>query len=521
MGSRRTRGGVERVYEAAKAWVDCALRADDSLFTPGKDIWSSRWLRELRERFLDRPDESKDSFLVKLERQLQGSPPEVYQLMAEALYVYFLIVSTQSAASESRVINTVLAWSPERVTMPEKLIAALTPGICTPGQFFHSGRPFQISFIVEFAQQWKEQEAGERNRLLTDPWEFKEFVMQVDLRSAMLRGRANAVRAQQLALLHLVFPDTFEGIVNYDHKLMISQEHKIWVTERTDDVDRMLAQIRPRLEALYADEVHFYEDGIRKQWDPRARPIPNLWDDFVGRAKAFYASGRLDTWEVDFKLKIGRNLAEARQAALAGTDGWQSTLKLALKPTQGFPAVRFDVERLNQWCSEHPGDALTGLQFLWTRDASTIDERIRDFCELMPTSVISGVGTRMNVVSVLLMGLDVEEYPPFRVRLFTKAYELTGHESPEKDADEAALYGHALEFLQRFRDEAKKRGLSMRHLLDAQSYVWGILQDTDVIIDDDGTDPWTPETLRRWPRSCCGSPNSYRKSSTTCKKSAK
>ena len=28
-------------------WVERALRTDDSLFTPGVPIWSSRWLREL------------------------------------------------------------------------------------------------------------------------------------------------------------------------------------------------------------------------------------------------------------------------------------------------------------------------------------------------------------------------------------------------------------------------------------------------------------------------------------------
>ena len=36
MGSRKTHeGGVEYVYEAAQKWVDCALRDDGSLFTPG------------------------------------------------------------------------------------------------------------------------------------------------------------------------------------------------------------------------------------------------------------------------------------------------------------------------------------------------------------------------------------------------------------------------------------------------------------------------------------------------------
>ena len=41
MGSRKTHEGAENVYAAAQKWVDCALRADDSLFTPGKPIWSS------------------------------------------------------------------------------------------------------------------------------------------------------------------------------------------------------------------------------------------------------------------------------------------------------------------------------------------------------------------------------------------------------------------------------------------------------------------------------------------------
>ena len=505
MGSRRTNDGVKRVYEAAKAWVDCALRADGSLFTPGEAIWSSRWLGELRERFLDRPDESNDSFRVKLERQLRGSPPEVYQLMAEALYVYFLIVSTKSAAAEARVINTVLAMSRERVLMPEKLVTALTPGICTPGPFFHSGRPFQVGFIVELAQQWKEREASERDRLLADPWAFREFIMGVELRSDMLKGHANAVRAQQLALLHLVCPDTFEGIVSFDHKRLISQAFKGFVTEPTDDVDRMLAQIRHRLEEEHGRGIHLYEDAIRSQWDPQAPTDvnPKLWDDFVSRAKAFYASGRLDSWEVDYKLEIGGKLSEAREAVLAGAGNWADLIKGALKPDV-VNFVRWTlIDNLNQWCAEHPGDALTGLQFLWASDASSIEDRIRDFCEFMPASVSNGVGTRTTIVSALLMGLDVEKYPPFQVRVFEDAYKQTGYKVPEKYSDEATLYEHALGFLQRFRDEAQKRGLSMRHHLDAQSYVWGILKhrvdddngDEDPEPDPYSIDPWAPDRV--------------------------
>ena len=145
--------------------------------------------------------------------------------------------------------------------------------------------------------------------------------------------------------------------------------------------------------------------------------------------------------------------------------------------------------------NESSDDALIALQTLWTRDDVSVAERISDFADLFPSAVASGAGTRANVASVLLMGLNVEQYPPFRVRLFNEAYKLTGYELPERGADEADLYEHALGFLDQFMDEAKKRGLTMRHPLDAQSYVWGILQDTDVIIDADGSDPWTPDNV--------------------------
>ena len=72
MGTRRP--GAEKVYAAAESWVERALRSDDSLFTPGRRIWTSEWLDELHRRFLDRPDVSGDSFLDKLDPQPPRSP---------------------------------------------------------------------------------------------------------------------------------------------------------------------------------------------------------------------------------------------------------------------------------------------------------------------------------------------------------------------------------------------------------------------------------------------------------------
>ena len=268
MGTRIVGGGAEKVYEAANEWVERALRSDDSLFTPGKPIWTSQWLREVRERFLDQPDDSDRSFLDKLRDQLANSPPELYQLVGEALYFYFLIVSTKNSADEQQVIDTVLGWAPAPAVIPPHLVAALTPGIAGPGQQFHSGRPFQVGFLIELVEQWKEQGPDERQGLLANPWEFKDFVVRINFRSALLRGSPNRPRAQREALLHLVFPDTFESIVSVNHKEQIATKFAHLVTEPTEDIDRQLAQIRMVLAGKFEEGDHFFYK-LRVQWDDK------------------------------------------------------------------------------------------------------------------------------------------------------------------------------------------------------------------------------------------------------------
>ena len=474
MGTRITGGGAEKVYAAAEKWVEGALRADDSLFTPGKAIWSSRWLGELHERFLNHPDESSDSFLEKLQQQLADSPPEVYQLMGEVLYFYFLIVTTKNSTNEQRVIDTVLGWSPSPAEIPQELVVGLTPGIANPGQYFHTRRPFQVGFLIEFVESWKEKGPDEQHRLLVDPWEFKGFVMRLNFRSALLQGYPNKPRTQREALLHLAFPDTFEAIVSVDHKEKIAGTFAKFVAAPEEDVDRKLEQIRPRLEPQYGSSNYlFYEPDIRVQWDTSETDNGNLWDEFVRRAREHVDIGRLES-EVPYKVEIGRRLAQARKAVLDGVDEWGRMVNAGMTNSMNNLIHYIQISKFHDWMNESSDDALIALQALWTQDDVSVAERVSDFADLFPSSVARGAGTRANVASVLLMGLDVEQYPPFRVTVFTQAYERTGYDQPEQDADEAALYEHALSFLDRFIEEAQTRGLTLRHRLDAQSLVWAI-----------------------------------------------
>ena len=486
MGSRKTYEGADKVYEAAALWVNRALRTDDSLFTPGRAIWTREWLGELRERFLNQPDEGGDSFLQKLQRQLDGSPPAVYQLMGEALYCYFLIVFTRDSGNKQRVIDTVLGWSPSPVSIPPDLVASLTPGIANPGTAFHTYRPFQVGFLIEFAEQLKEQEPVDRQRFLDDPWEFKDFVMAVRCHSQLLRDNQDTPRTQRQALLHLVHPDTFEGTVSVRQKeeFANAKDFAHFATEDTPDVDRKLAQIRQGLETELGRDFDFYDPDIGARMENE-----KLWDDFVKQAQAYVHSGKLEEEEIDYKLVIGRKFAKAREAALAGRDNWADLLL-----ERGFAHnLIFSIQqaKLRDWLDQSPEGALNALKVLWAEADIPVAERVRSFSALFPASQISGTGTRATVASVLLMGSDVEQFPPFGTMIFGIAYDRTGYRQPETNADEAAVYGHALGFLDRFIDEAAERGLTLRHRLDAQSVVWAIVRgrgDEPAVDDDQPSD---------------------------------
>ena len=485
MGSRKTGGGVEKVYEAASLWSERALQADDSLFTPGEAIWTIENLRQLRESFLNRPDADEEGdFYQKLEVQLAGSPPEVYQLMAEALYVHFLIMWRGAMRSETKAahINRVLQWSDEPVSIPEESIAGLTLGIVHPGIGFLSYRPYQVGFIIEFAEQWKELDEKKLEGLLADPWAFKEYVMGLTLRGSMYDGHQNTPRIQRRALLHLLFPDDFEAMVGVDHMRAVTETYTAYVTTQTGDIDRKLQQIRQGLEKRENRSIEFYDDSIRAEWEDPSQPVSDeYWDEFMKTAQPYIDDG-LSSWE-GYKFDVAKKLGTAREAVLAGGENWNAMIKRGLSGNLVFSVQQ---AKFHNWLDDSPEDALEAMRLIWAEEESTVAQRIRSFGDLLPRSVSSGSGTRMNVISVLLMGVDAERYPPFRVTRFDEAYERTGYPPRENQADEAALYEHALGFLDRLIEEAGKRGITVHHRLDAQSLVWLVTGD---YIDVPSEDP--------------------------------
>ena len=246
----------EQFYAAAQCFVDAALRADDSMFTPGRPIWSLANTDDLYRRFIEQPDLGGDSFEAKFRRQLAGAAPAIYQLAGELIYVHLLIAAgTIGYAAKRGLIARVLSWSPEPADIPADLDQALRQGLARVGAAFLTYRPYQLGFLLEFVRHWKRMPEAERAAALADPWAFKQALFSLPIHHAF---------AQREALLHVVHPNTFEPIVSREHKQRFAREWAEYAATASDDVDRMLLAIRQGYQQRHNVPIDFYGRGPRR-----------------------------------------------------------------------------------------------------------------------------------------------------------------------------------------------------------------------------------------------------------------
>ena len=198
------------------------------------------------------------------------------------------------------------------------------------------------------------------------------------------------------------------------------------------------------------------------------------WDELVERAQEYIDSGRLEDEEIEYKIETGRKLSAVRkdlQSNPPALNGWQSDLKNALRGKNNLIDWRARAQ-FEEWLDKHPDDALSTMTSLWEAVTQPVTTRLQLLADQL--APVLQPSARVNVVSVLLMGLNTEEYAPYRWSLFSEAYAQTGYLQPGEQSTEGEIYKHALDFLDRFIAEAAQRGLTLRHRLDAQSVLWAL-----------------------------------------------
>lgn len=448
------------IYEIARRFVNVALRRDDSLFTPGQAIWAPGPLDELNERYVENPDLGAGTFEGKLKVQLEGASPETVQLMAEALFIYFLPARWNiTGATKRQKIGEILEWIPGGPSLPLELAAITDKGVGSGGPGFHLFKWASLSFLLVFARRFKQADLATREAALADPWKFREFVIQIPTEGGGVYGRES--------LLHIMFPDTFERIFSGSVKARLTDILKDLVDDPSANVDAKLSQIRGHLSARFGSDFDFYDtDGVRALWYRFDDPL----NEFIYWASRFHGLPEFVPEERTYKLAIVNRLTAARSELMADGD-WFSLFKGAFTKGNNLTSWQSH-DAFLKWCQEDLPRAAKLVRRVWTGDDEPLT-RIGDFLAHLPKEAVSGMGARTTLASFLLMGTDPYTFPPYRTAAMHAGYRVTKFE-PGAESDEVAMYRVALAFLDRVRERASERGLELIDRLDAQSVVWCI-----------------------------------------------
>ncbi|MBG0823913.1 AAA family ATPase [Planomonospora sp. ID91781] len=260
------------VCTAAQQVFRTGILTGRSAFAPGLEAWTLPAARELLHRFVENYDGSADEFLVKLKRQISDASDEAVVLAAELLYVNLVPLNAGTVGPDRKfeIIETVLSWTPRRAAIPADLAEAASTGSIKGGQAFLNYRWAQFAFLIRVTVRLLESPAAERERLLGDPWAFRDLAREV---FADHDGKYRA-RSQLHILLFLLFPDTYEPIASERHKQLIRDAFADRLAGPAGDVDRDLAEIRRRLEQESGRPVGFYAEPWRSKWHPPEQPRP-------------------------------------------------------------------------------------------------------------------------------------------------------------------------------------------------------------------------------------------------------
>ena len=195
------------------------------------------------------------------------------------------------------------------------------------------------------------------------------------------------------------------------------------------------------------------------------------WNLYLATAREKYEE--IDSAERYKEEDLAEALTSAREALLRDGD-WLTLVNAAIRHRQNNIIHWRNQSKLTKWIDDNAAEANSALSELWSEDDRTPGDRVRSFDVILPETVFprKAVGTRLNAASYLMMGIDAQRYPPYRQRLFRGAYQRLGY--PQSAAgDVGSEYEYALDFLDRVREEARRRGMDRPSTrLDAQSVVW-------------------------------------------------
>lgn len=255
----------ELVRAAARQFAEHGLRDGESVFSPGRTVWTKEDWTQLKNEFLDTPDAANTGFEDKLPGQMANVSDGARLLMAEIIAWQVLPIDKNSVGRRKKEhrVAVALGTMEHPVQVPEDISKAFNAGVASPGRAMVQDRFGALCFLLNLLGLWLESTDEDQEQLLDDPWAWKDFVQSVP---------GDAIPTQRNAAMYLVHPDSFINVFSPSQKARIRDAFIGEIIETTGDVDQDIFQIALALQQKTGTHVDFYEESYRLRWTTPGDP---------------------------------------------------------------------------------------------------------------------------------------------------------------------------------------------------------------------------------------------------------
>jgi 5-methylcytosine-specific restriction enzyme B len=231
----------ELIYRAFDLFISNCLLGNKSLLWPEAAIWTPENVAEVKRRVVDNPLFGTDqSFTQKLLQQMKDAAPELWMLLADIYYVYYLPSTSNKVESKRAAIRWVIEQGGvENPSADSWLWKALEIGFVRTSRLYHM-KHTQFWLIIAFADYLKHIPDAEA--VVGDYKKLQQILDRLLQNIPNKRDRANDMRH---AMLYMAFPEHYEPILgNTDKNLIVQTYGKQISAGLSVDIDASIENIR-------------------------------------------------------------------------------------------------------------------------------------------------------------------------------------------------------------------------------------------------------------------------------------
>ncbi|MBT1684628.1 AAA family ATPase [Curtobacterium flaccumfaciens] len=251
---------ADLVRTTSQVFVERGLRALDSVFAPGRQVWRTDVVDELERCFLEQPDVDGADFLDKLGRQFDDTSDDAKLLMAELIGWQVLPLQNPGERKKRQRVEFLLQRMDHRVTIPAEIDDAFRAWSFNPGTAMSVQLYRALSIVVHCAARWIALSPESREHALDDPWAWRDLVDSLP---------GASFPTQRNELLYLVHPGVFGEVISGTARDAIRQAFAGEVEPQADDdPDALFQQIAIALQGKAKGPAKFYEEPLLGRWQP-------------------------------------------------------------------------------------------------------------------------------------------------------------------------------------------------------------------------------------------------------------